>query len=100
RHRPAGAAPRRADPGATGVASSQPLDALEPAASSGLRRLLSPRASGPRPAAAGARPPRDGPDAPPAGRLPGTPGGPLPGVHHAGALLGQPGAAGSQPRPR
>ena len=53
---------------------------------------------GPRPAAAGARPARDGADDPQAGGVPGPAGGPLPGLHHARALLGQPAAAGGQPR--
>ena len=34
-----------------------------------------------------------------AGGLLGAAGGPLPGLHHAGAVLGQPGTAGGQPRP-
>ena len=52
-----------------------------------------------RSAAEGAGAARDGADDQQAGGLCGAAGGPLPGLHHAGAVLGQPGAAGGQPRP-
>ena len=47
----------------------------------------------------GAWPARDGADDQQAGGLYGAAGGPLPGLHHAGTVLGEPGAAGGQPRP-
>ena len=96
---PAGSASLRAQSGEAGVASSQSGDTPKYVASSGLCRLLPSRAPRPRPAAEGARPARDGADDQQAGGLLGAAGGPLPGLHHAGALLGQPGAAGGQPRP-
>ena len=75
------------------MAAAEPGDAAEPAASPDLRRGLPLRPPADRPAAEAAGPADHRQADPPAGGVPGADPRPAAGVHHLGAVRGQPGAA-------